>query len=48
MNRVELPASENRERGRDCYQRRRWVDAFDAFSQADQIARIVEMARSLM
>jgi DNA-binding CsgD family transcriptional regulator/tetratricopeptide (TPR) repeat protein len=37
MNRVELPASENRERGRDCYQRRRWVDAFDAFSQADQI-----------
>jgi tetratricopeptide (TPR) repeat protein len=37
MNRVELPASDIRERGRDCYQRRRWVDAFAAFSQADQI-----------
>ena len=24
------------ERGRDCYQRRRWVDAFAALSQADQ------------
>ena len=37
MNRVELPASDIRERGRDCYQRRLWVDAFAAFSQADQI-----------
>ncbi len=37
MNRVELPASDIRERGRDCYQRRRWLDAFAALSQADQI-----------
>ncbi|HEX6759971.1 MAG TPA: LuxR C-terminal-related transcriptional regulator [Propionibacteriaceae bacterium] len=37
MNRVELPASDIQERGRECYQRRRWVDAFDALSQADQI-----------
>ena len=37
MSRVELPASDIRERGRDCYQRRRWVDAFAALSQADQI-----------
>ena len=37
MNRVELPASDIQERGRDCYQRRRWVDAFAALSQADQI-----------
>jgi ATP/maltotriose-dependent transcriptional regulator MalT len=37
MNRVELPASDIRERGRDCYQRRRWLEAFAALSQADQI-----------
>ena len=37
MNRVELPASDIRERGRDSYQQRRWVDAFAAFTQADQI-----------
>ena len=37
MDRVELPASDIRERGRDCYQRRRWLDAFAALSQADQI-----------
>jgi DNA-binding CsgD family transcriptional regulator len=37
MDRVELHASDILERGRDCYQRRQWVDAFAAFSQADQI-----------
>ena len=37
MDRVEPSASDIRERGRDGYQRRRWVDAFTAFSQADQI-----------
>jgi DNA-binding CsgD family transcriptional regulator/tetratricopeptide (TPR) repeat protein len=37
MDRVEPPASELSERGRDCYQRRRWEAAFDAFSQADEI-----------
>jgi ATP/maltotriose-dependent transcriptional regulator MalT len=37
MDRVELPASDIRERGRDCYQRRRWLDAFTALYQADQI-----------
>ncbi len=37
MDRVEPSPSDIRERGRDCYQRRRWVDAFAALSQADQI-----------
>ena len=37
MDRVELPASDIRERGRDCYQTRRWKDAFAALSQADRI-----------
>jgi DNA-binding CsgD family transcriptional regulator len=36
MNRLELPASDIRERGRDCYRRRRWADAFAAMSRADQ------------
>jgi DNA-binding CsgD family transcriptional regulator/tetratricopeptide (TPR) repeat protein len=37
MDRVEPPVSEIARRGRDCYQRRRWSAAFDAFSQADEI-----------
>ena len=37
MNRVEPAVSERTELGRDCYQRRRWGDAFDALSRADQI-----------
>jgi DNA-binding CsgD family transcriptional regulator len=37
MDRVEQASSEIRERGRACYQRRRWQDAFAALSQADQI-----------
>ena len=36
MDRVEPQVSELRERGRDCYQRRQWIAAFDAFSQADE------------
>jgi DNA-binding CsgD family transcriptional regulator len=36
MDRVEPSASELRERGRDCYQRRQWVAAFAAFSRAEQ------------
>jgi DNA-binding CsgD family transcriptional regulator len=35
MGRVEPQVSELRERGRDCYQRREWIAAFDAFSRAD-------------
>jgi DNA-binding NarL/FixJ family response regulator len=37
MDRVEPSPSDIRERGRDCYQRRRWADAFAALSRADQI-----------
>jgi len=37
MDRVEPPVSELPKRGRDCYQRRQWSAAFDAFSQADEI-----------
>ncbi|MCE3277200.1 MAG: LuxR family transcriptional regulator [Propionibacteriaceae bacterium] len=37
MDRVEPPASELGERGRDCYQRREWVAAFDALSRADEL-----------
>jgi DNA-binding NarL/FixJ family response regulator len=37
MDRVEPSPSDVRERGRDCYQRRRWVGAFAALSQADEI-----------
>ena len=37
MDRVEPPVSELPQLGRDCYQRRRWGDAFDALSQADEI-----------
>jgi tetratricopeptide (TPR) repeat protein len=37
MDRVEPPVSELAERGRDCYQRRRWSAAFDALAQADEI-----------
>ena len=47
MNRVELPASDIRERGRDCYQRRRWLEAFAALSQADQIDKIVPPGATL-
>ena len=36
MDRVEPPGSEPRERGRECYRRRQWIAAFDAFSQADE------------
>jgi DNA-binding CsgD family transcriptional regulator len=36
MDPVEPPALELRKRGRDCYQRRQWVAAFDAFSQAEE------------
>jgi DNA-binding CsgD family transcriptional regulator len=37
MDRVEPSVSELRERGRDCYQRREWVAAFDALSRADEL-----------
>jgi DNA-binding CsgD family transcriptional regulator len=37
MSRVELLTSDIREHGRDYYQRRRWMDAYAALSQADQI-----------
>jgi DNA-binding CsgD family transcriptional regulator len=37
MDRVQPALSEIRERGRDCYQRRRWVAAFDALSRADEL-----------
>jgi DNA-binding NarL/FixJ family response regulator len=37
MDRVEPPVSELPQLGRDCYQRRRWGDAFDALSRADEI-----------
>lgn len=37
MDRVEPPTSELGERGRNCYQRRRWEDAFASLSEADQI-----------
>ena len=47
MDRVELHASDILERGRDCYQRRQWVDAFAAFSQADQIEPL-DAARPLV
>ena len=36
MDRVEPQVSDLRERGRDCYRRRQWIAAFDAFSQADE------------
>ena len=36
MDRVEPQVSDLRERGRDCYRRRQWTAAFDAFSQADE------------
>ena len=36
MDRVEPQISELRERARDCYRRRQWIAAFDAFSQADE------------
>jgi hypothetical protein len=37
MDRVEPQVSDLRERGRDCYRRRRWIAAFDALFQADEI-----------
>ncbi|HJY42999.1 MAG TPA: LuxR C-terminal-related transcriptional regulator [Propionibacteriaceae bacterium] len=37
MDRAEPSVSELRESGRDCYQRRQWVAAFAALSQADHI-----------
>jgi hypothetical protein len=37
VDRVEPSASNLREHGRDCYQRRSWSDAFAALSRADEI-----------